>query len=79
MECVDFLYRITSSGGVGERCATYLETVQGSKVYYPLQVLHSGFHSRQAAKYRDIQSLESKVAMNQILDDPKNYERHLQR
>ncbi|KAJ3512342.1 hypothetical protein NLJ89_g3577 [Agrocybe chaxingu] len=43
------------------------------------QVLHSGFHSRQAATYKDIQSLESKVLIKQILDDPKGYERHVQR
>lgn len=30
-------------------------------------------------KYKDIQSLESKVAMQQILDDPKKYETHIQR
>lgn len=38
-----------------------------------------GFHSRQAATYNELQSLESKVAMKQILDDPSGYERHLQR
>ncbi|KDR77141.1 hypothetical protein GALMADRAFT_431691 [Galerina marginata CBS 339.88] len=43
------------------------------------KVLHSGFHSRQAETYNDIQSIESKVVMKQILDDPGNYERHLQR
>lgn len=43
------------------------------------KVLHSGFHARQAAKYKEIQTLESKQAMFQILEDPKNYERHLQR
>ncbi|CAA7266208.1 unnamed protein product [Cyclocybe aegerita] len=43
------------------------------------KVLHSGFHSRQAETYKDIQSLESKVLIKQILDDPKGYERHIQR
>lgn len=43
------------------------------------KVLHSGFHSRQAAKYKEIQSLESKQSIFQILEDPKNYERHIQR
>ena len=43
------------------------------------QVLHAGFHSRQAAKYKEIQTLESKQAMFQILNDPKHWNRHLQR
>ena len=45
----------------------------------PVEVLHIGFHSRQAATYNDIQSLESKLVIKQILDDPSGYERHLQR
>ncbi|KAF8888833.1 cytochrome P450 [Infundibulicybe gibba] len=43
------------------------------------KVLHSGFHARKAASYREIQSLESSVTMMQLLKDPVNYERHLQR
>ncbi|KAF8960907.1 cytochrome P450 [Flammula alnicola] len=43
------------------------------------KVLHIGFHSRQAATYNEIQSLESKLVLKQILDEPKDYDRHLQR
>ncbi|KAH9474637.1 Cytochrome P450 monooxygenase 58 [Psilocybe cubensis] len=43
------------------------------------KILHSGFHSRQAESYNDIQSLESKVLLKQILDAPEEYERHIQR
>ncbi|PPQ77934.1 hypothetical protein CVT25_015409 [Psilocybe cyanescens] len=43
------------------------------------KILHSGFHSRQTESYNDIQSLESKVLLKQILDEPKGYERHIQR
>ncbi|GLB41499.1 putative cytochrome p450 [Lyophyllum shimeji] len=43
------------------------------------KVLHSGFHARQAETYKEIQSLESKVALQQILNDPRRYEKHLQR
>ncbi|KAF4613090.1 hypothetical protein D9613_011043 [Agrocybe pediades] len=43
------------------------------------KVLHSGFHSRQTETYNDIQSLEAKVVMKQILDEPKDFERHIQR
>lgn len=43
------------------------------------KVLHTGFHSRRAETYKEIQSLESKQALYQILEDPKDYERHLQR
>ncbi|KIJ63674.1 hypothetical protein HYDPIDRAFT_175981 [Hydnomerulius pinastri MD-312] len=43
------------------------------------KVLHSGFHARRSDTYRDIQSLESKMSMYQILTEPKNWERHLQR
>ena len=42
-------------------------------------IIHSGFRLRQAVKYKDIQPLESKVAMLQIVDVPKHYERHIQR
>lgn len=44
-----------------------------------LQVLHLGFHSRQAASYNEIQSMESKVVLKQLLDDPSNFEKHFQR
>ncbi|KAL5520612.1 hypothetical protein ACEPAF_2613 [Sanghuangporus sanghuang] len=43
------------------------------------KILHTGFHFRQAQKYRVIQSLESKVTMQQIVENPKEYERHIQR
>lgn len=43
------------------------------------KVLHSGLHSRKADTYQEIQSLESKVAMYQLLTDPEHWERHLQR
>ncbi|CDO77905.1 hypothetical protein BN946_scf184692.g3 [Trametes cinnabarina] len=43
------------------------------------KVLHSGFHSRRADAYNEIQSLESMVLLNELLVDPKHYEKHLQR
>ncbi|KAG6901348.1 hypothetical protein C0995_013207 [Termitomyces sp. Mi166 len=43
------------------------------------KVLHTGFHSRQADSYRDIQNLESKIMLYQILTDPEHYEQHLKR
>ncbi|KAG5735900.1 hypothetical protein E4T56_gene2538, partial [Termitomyces sp. T112] len=43
------------------------------------KVLHTGFHARRADTYRDIQSLESKIMLYQILTDPEHYEQHLQR
>ncbi|KII91472.1 hypothetical protein PLICRDRAFT_696507 [Plicaturopsis crispa FD-325 SS-3] len=43
------------------------------------KVLHSGFHSRRAEAYKPIQSLESKYMLAQFLDNPIDYERHLQR
>jgi len=43
------------------------------------KVLHSGFHYQKAQTYQDIQSMEAKITMKEILDDPKHYERHLQR
>ncbi|KAF8168582.1 cytochrome P450 [Pholiota molesta] len=43
------------------------------------KVLHIGFHSRQAATYNEIQSLESKIVLKQLLDEPRAYEQHLQR
>ena len=43
------------------------------------QVLHSGFHSRRADAYLEIQTLESTVLLHQLLTEPDEYERHLQR
>ncbi|KAL4260675.1 cytochrome P450 family protein [Pleurotus pulmonarius] len=43
------------------------------------KILHSGFHARKSEEYQPIQSLESKIMMHQILAEPKNYERHIQR
>ncbi|KAI0364208.1 cytochrome P450 [Pilatotrama ljubarskyi] len=43
------------------------------------KVLHSGFHSRRADTYNDIQSLESIVLLHDLLADPAKFERHLQR
>ena len=43
------------------------------------RVLHSGFHSRRADTYNDIQSLESALLMHQLLAEPVAYERHLVR
>ncbi|TFY71792.1 hypothetical protein EVG20_g1219 [Dentipellis fragilis] len=43
------------------------------------RVYHNGFHSRKADTYRDIQSLESKLLMFQLLHDPQNFEKHIQR
>ncbi|KAH7912492.1 cytochrome P450 [Hygrophoropsis aurantiaca] len=43
------------------------------------KVLHSGFHARRSDTYRDIQSLESKISLQEILNQPKKWEQHLQR
>ncbi|KAI0718569.1 cytochrome P450 [Cerioporus squamosus] len=43
------------------------------------KVLHSGFHSRRAEDYKEIQSLECIVLLHELLIDPANFERHLQR
>ncbi|TFK78780.1 cytochrome P450 [Polyporus arcularius HHB13444] len=43
------------------------------------KVLHSGFHARRADDYKEIQSLECIVLLHELLTDPENYERHLQR
>ncbi|KAL5514879.1 hypothetical protein ACEPAG_2195 [Sanghuangporus baumii] len=43
------------------------------------KILHTGFHFRQAQKYRIIQSLESKATMQQIVENPEEYEKHIQR
>ncbi|KAL1939407.1 hypothetical protein VTO73DRAFT_9963 [Trametes versicolor] len=42
-------------------------------------VLHSGFHSRRADTYNEIQSLESIVLLHDLMTDPAHFERHLQR
>lgn len=43
------------------------------------KLLHTGFMQRQSETYRPIQSLESKVLMNDLVQDPANYRRHLER
>ena len=43
------------------------------------RVLHSGFHSRRAETYKDIQSVEAKVMLYELLHDPDGYQKHLQR
>ncbi|KAL5478269.1 hypothetical protein ACEPAI_2453 [Sanghuangporus weigelae] len=43
------------------------------------KILHTGFHLRQAQKYRVIQSLESKVTMQQIVENPEEFEKYIQR
>ncbi|RPD53731.1 cytochrome P450 [Lentinus tigrinus ALCF2SS1-7] len=43
------------------------------------KVLHSGLHSRRAEDYKEMQSLECIVLLHELLTDPANYERHLQR
>ncbi|KAF6788485.1 cytochrome p450 monooxygenase, partial [Colletotrichum musicola] len=43
------------------------------------KLLHSGFMQRQSETYRPIQSLESKVLMHELLIDPLNFRRHLER
>ncbi|KAF6821084.1 cytochrome P450 [Colletotrichum sojae] len=43
------------------------------------KLLHSGFMQRQSETYRPIQSLESKVLMHELLTDPLNFRRHLER
>ncbi|RKU43469.1 hypothetical protein DL546_001781 [Coniochaeta pulveracea] len=43
------------------------------------KTLHSGFMQRQSETYRPIQSLESKVLMKELLDEPEGYRRHLER
>ncbi|KAG7095762.1 hypothetical protein E1B28_006467 [Marasmius oreades] len=43
------------------------------------RILHNGFHIRKSETYKDIQSLESKVLLHDILTDPTSYERHIQR
>ncbi|KAI0795531.1 cytochrome P450 [Abortiporus biennis] len=43
------------------------------------KVLHSGLHIRRAETYIPSQSLESKVALKQILEQPEDWEKHIQR
>ncbi|KAI0634094.1 cytochrome P450 [Trametes polyzona] len=43
------------------------------------KVLHTGFHSRRADTYNEIQNLESIVLLHDLLNDPAHFERHLQR
>ncbi|THV08021.1 cytochrome P450 [Dendrothele bispora CBS 962.96] len=43
------------------------------------KILHNGFHVRKSENYKEIQSLESKVLLQQILTNPDDYEKHLQR
>ena len=41
--------------------------------------LHSGFMQRQSEVYRPIQSLESKVLMHELLQNPEGFRTHLER
>ncbi|KAK0649971.1 cytochrome P450 [Cercophora newfieldiana] len=43
------------------------------------KLLHSGFMQRQSETYRPIQSLESKVLMHDLLEDPTSFRRHIER
>ncbi|KAI0050340.1 cytochrome P450 [Auriscalpium vulgare] len=43
------------------------------------RVLHAGFHSQKSDTYREVQSLESKILMYQLLHVPTAYERHIKR
>ncbi|KAH9937759.1 cytochrome P450 [Epithele typhae] len=43
------------------------------------KVLHSGFHSRRAETYHEIQTLESAVLVHELLTNPAEYEKHLTR
>jgi len=43
------------------------------------KMLHNGFHIRKAPAYHEIQSLESKVLLKQILNDPKNFDGYFKR
>lgn len=43
------------------------------------KLLHSGFMQRQSETYRPIQSLESKVLMNDLLRTPEDFRIHLER
>ncbi|KAI1335844.1 cytochrome P450 [Xylariaceae sp. FL0016] len=43
------------------------------------KLLHSGFMQKQSESYRRIQSLESKVLMQDLLDTPERFRMHLER
>ncbi|KAK3389784.1 cytochrome P450 [Podospora didyma] len=43
------------------------------------KLLHSGFMQRQSETYRPVQSLESKVLLQDLLRDPAHFLRHLER
>lgn len=43
------------------------------------KLLHSGFMQRQSDTYRPIQSLESKVLMRELLEEPDAFRAHLER
>ncbi|KAI1215193.1 cytochrome P450 [Annulohypoxylon truncatum] len=43
------------------------------------KLLHSGFMQRQSETYRPIQSLESKVLLNDLLRTPERFRKHLER
>ncbi|KAH0583191.1 hypothetical protein H2248_011075 [Termitomyces sp. 'cryptogamus'] len=43
------------------------------------KILHSSFHYQMAQTYQDLQSLESKISLCEILEAPQDYVRHLQR
>ena len=43
------------------------------------KLLHGGFMQRQAETYRPVQSLESAVLMHDLLRDPGEFRRHLER
>ncbi|KAG6891127.1 hypothetical protein C0992_010421 [Termitomyces sp. T32_za158] len=47
--------------------------------HHHLQILHSSFHYRTAQTYQDLQSLESKISLCEILEAPQDYVRHLER
>ncbi|KAG6901347.1 hypothetical protein C0995_013206, partial [Termitomyces sp. Mi166 len=43
------------------------------------KLLHTCFHYRTAQTYQDLQSMESKISLCEILERPQDYVRHLQR
>lgn len=43
------------------------------------KLLHSGFMQRQSETYRDVQSLESRVLMHDLLRAPRDFRTHLER
>ncbi|KAG6844932.1 hypothetical protein H0H93_016296, partial [Arthromyces matolae] len=42
-------------------------------------MLHSGFNHRISQTYQETQSLESKILLGELLEEPQNYVRHIQR